>query len=207
MNLLENIHFINLTTILKNYNEHIEGNLICDIRPDNYILLNNYAKILNIQLLVKNKKKIIEIGINACHSLLLMLLVNPDAEYLLFDINIHSYTEPTLNYIKNAFPNTKFTIIYGDSVQTIKEYINNNISELNTYDFCHIDGGHMEYVFNSDYENIKKLANKDSIIVFDDYDNPHIYNFLNNKLLKNEIIKYKQNNILDTDKHLIYNYI
>jgi hypothetical protein len=65
----------------------------------------------------------------------------------------------------------------------------------------------MEYIFNSDYENIKKLANKYSISIFDDYDNPHIFNFLNNKLLKNEIIKYKQTNIIDTNKHLIYNYL
>ena len=60
---------------------------------------------------------------NGCHSLLLMLLINPTAEYLLFDLGNHKYTLPALNYIKKQFVDTKINIILGNSVETISEYI------------------------------------------------------------------------------------
>ena len=102
-NIINNIHVKNLTNILNNVGERVEGNLICNIKPDNYVISKNESKIKNLQYLCKNKKKIIEIGVNGCHSLLLMLLINPNAEYLLFDLGNHKYTIPTLNYIKHNF--------------------------------------------------------------------------------------------------------
>ena len=87
MNILNNIHILNISNILKSIGEQVEGNYICDKTPDNCIIHENIEKIINLQYLVKDKKKICEIGVNACHSLLLMLFINPTAEYLLFDLN------------------------------------------------------------------------------------------------------------------------
>ena len=39
--ILDNIHLKNLTKIIKDIGERVEGNLICDIRPDNYVISKN----------------------------------------------------------------------------------------------------------------------------------------------------------------------
>jgi len=217
--LQSNKHIISISKILENIDEKVEGNLICDITPYNFIYNDNLAKIKNLQYICKNKSKICEIGVNACHSLLLMVLVNPTAEYLLFDLNNHKYTEPCLDYIRTEFPNTKINIIYGNSVKTIYNYIKNNKNELNTYDFCHIDGGHTKDIFEHDFNNIKYLINNNKPVIFDDYNMNEIRQFINEKINNNEIIKYNENgdekidekinianNIIDTNLHFIYTY-
>jgi hypothetical protein len=206
MDLHNNVHILEIAKILKNINERIEGNLVCDIDPYNFVINNNILKIKNLQYLSKNKTKICEIGVNACHSLLIMIIENPNAEYLLFDLNYHKYTEPCINYIKSQFPNTKITIIYGNSIETVNNYINKHQYELNSYDLCHIDGGHTEDIFLHDYNNINKLSKKNTPIIFDDYNLYDIKQFINKKLNMNEIEKYNDINIHETDLHFIYKY-
>lgn len=203
--IINNKHVQNITKILKNLDETIEGNLICDITPDNYVLSRNINKIKNLQYLCKNKKKIIEIGVNACHSLLLMLLINPTAEYLLFDLGNHKYTLPTFNYIKEQFPDTKIKMIFGNSIETISKYIRDNPNYLKSYDLIHLDGGHTEDVFSQDYMNSRKLIRDKGIIIFDDYNMPNIKNFIDGKINQNEIIELNDENIIKNSLHFIYN--
>tara|TARA_B100001057_G_C22493005_1_gene810974 strand:- start:6 stop:638 length:633 start_codon:yes stop_codon:yes gene_type:complete len=205
--ILNNIHLKNLTKIIKDVGERVEGNLICDIRADNYVISKNESKIKNLQYLCKNKKKIIEIGVNGCHSLLLMLLINPNAEYLLFDLGNHKYTLPTLNYIKTQFPDTKINMIFGNSIETIPEYIRVNPSNMNSYDLIHLDGGHTEDIFSQDYINSKKLIMDKCIIIFDDYNMSNIRNFIHRKIKDNEIIELNDKNIIKNNRHFIYLYI
>lgn len=207
MDLIENKYIQGITNILENIGERVEGNLICDINPRNFTIQYNIHKIKNLQYLSKNKKKIIEIGVNACHSLLLMLIVNPDAEYLLFDLNVHKYTKPTIEYIKKEFPNTKIEIIYGNSTETIKKYILDNPTQLNSYDLIHLDGGHTEDIFSQDYNNSKKLIKDNGVIIFDDYDYNDIKNFINSKIKEKEIVEYNDTNIIQNDLHFIYKYL
>lgn len=49
--ILNNIHVNNITKILKDIGERVEGNLICDIRPDYYVITQNESKIKNLQYL------------------------------------------------------------------------------------------------------------------------------------------------------------
>jgi len=205
-NLVENKYVNGLSKILDNTSENIEGNLICNINSKNYTIKKNWRKISNIQYLCKNKKKIMEIGVNACHSLLIMLLENPTAEYLLFDLNNHKYTESCINYIKENFPKTKINIIYGNSVETVTEYILNNQNELNSYDLIHIDGGHTKDIFNVDFDNSKKLISNDGIVIFDDYNLPEIKSFINNKIINKNITKYKDLQLTKSSRHFIYKY-
>uniref|UniRef100_A0A6C0ENW0 Class I SAM-dependent methyltransferase n=1 Tax=viral metagenome TaxID=1070528 RepID=A0A6C0ENW0_9ZZZZ len=205
--ILNNIHVKNITKILKDVGERVEGNLICDIRPDNYVISSNESKIKNLQYLCKNKKKIIEIGVNGCHSLLLMLLINPNAEYLLFDLGNHKYTIPTLNYIKTQFPDTKINMIFGNSIETIPEYIRDNQNNINSFDLIHLDGGHTEDIFSQDYINSKKLIVNKGIIIFDDYNMHRIKGFINRKIKDNEIIELNDKNIIKNNKHFIYSYL
>lgn len=206
MDLLNNQHVFEITNILLNVNERVEGNLVCDIYPSNWVINRNLDKIKNLRYLCKNKTRICEIGINACHSLLIMLLENPDAEYLLFDLNNHRYTEPCLEYLRKQFPNTKITAIFGNSANTMKDYINNNKDILKTFDFCHIDGCHFEDVFSKDFYNIKKLSKNDAHILFDDYDYIDIKRFIQEKALSNEIKEIIDDNLTKTDLHFFYQY-
>ena len=207
--LIENVHVQNISDIIDESHEQVEGNLICDKRARNWNVKRTGNKIKNLQYLCKNKKKIVEIGVNGCHSLLLMLLVNPDAEYLLFDLNCHQYTVPTINYIKSAFPNAKINVIFGNSVETIKNYIVENQNELNSYDLFHLDGGHTEDIFSHDYHHSKLLLNKENgIVIFDDYQIPAINSFIHKKISENEIIEYMDDNIIKDEPylHFIYKY-
>lgn len=207
--LIENVHVQNISDIIDESHEQVEGNLICDKRARNWNVKRTGNKIKNLQYLCKNKKKIVEIGVNGCHSLLLMLLVNPDAEYLLFDLNCHQYTVPTINYIKSAFPNAKINVIFGNSVETIKNYIVENPNELNSYDLFHLDGGHTEDIFSHDYHHSKLLLNKENgIVIFDDYQIPAINSFIHKKVSENEIIEYMDDNIIKDEPylHFIYKY-
>jgi hypothetical protein len=206
MELLTNPVLQGLTQILIECGERVEGNLVCDISPTNYVISKNIAKIRNLQTLVKGKTKICEIGINACHSLLIMLIENPTAEYLLFDLNIHKYTEPCLNYIKSQFPETKINIIYGDSTTTVDKFIATHIDELNQYDLCHIDGGHEPHIFEKDYENIRKLSKPGHPVIFDDFDMPMINSFMIRKLSENEVKLFDEITLMKTNRHVVYSY-
>lgn len=204
--LVATVHFQAITTLLKEIGERVEGNLFCDVTPDGWTYERNKAKIHNLQVLCKDKRRIVEIGVNACHSLLLMLLINPTAEYLLFDLNNHRYTEPILAYIKKAFPTTKITAIFGTSVKTVPEYLRANPSEHGTYDLCHLDGGHTYDIFSVDYASTRQLLKPGGHVVFDDYEYPEIYAFLTSARHSGEIVLSTASGLVPTNLHCIYTY-
>jgi predicted O-methyltransferase YrrM len=194
-------HILNIAVILNNLGERVEGNLICDITADNFTDHINESKIYNLLKLAEGKSKICEIGVNAGHSLLLMVSVNPNAEYLLFDLGHHSYTKPCVEYIKNAYPSTKITEVYGDSNLTLRDYVKNN--KLNTYDMIHIDGGHETSTVVNDFIYTQFLLKEDGIIIFDDYNYGNIKNVIDYYVEKNVISKYDVG-IVNTNLHYVY---
>lgn len=206
MELLDNAHVKNLASILRKIGEPVEGNLICDKTADHFILDENLDKIKNLQYLVRDKKKICEIGVNAGHSLLIMLLENPEAEYLLFDLNSHAYTIPCLRYIASVFPNTKMSLITGDSTKIVPQFLMNHKDDLHQYDLCHIDGGHTYDVFSADFHNVKQLSKKACPVIFDDTNIDSINNFLKENVALNTISEYDDPNIINTNKHFVYSY-
>jgi predicted O-methyltransferase YrrM len=194
-------HISNISKILDRIGERVEGNLICDISADNLTDVVNQNKIQNLLTLSKGKSRICEIGVNAGHSLLLMVSNNPEAEYLIFDLNGHAYTKPCVEYIKNAYPSTKITEIYGDSNITLKEYIASN--ELHTFDLIHVDGGHETETVENDFNNTKHLLTENGIVIFDDYNFGNIYNIINHYVEQGVITKYTED-VIDTNLHFIY---
>ena len=93
-----------------------------------------------------------------------MLLVNPTAEYTLFDLGEHLYSKPCLEYIRSLFPTTKIRMFWGDSRKTMVEYLSNPSHQ--TFDCIHIDGGHTPEVFEKDWVNSYSLAKDNAIIIF-----------------------------------------
>jgi predicted O-methyltransferase YrrM len=179
----------------------VEGNLICDISSDNLTDDVNKNKIYNLMKLAEGKSKICEIGVNAGHSLLLMVSVNPTAEYLIFDLGGHAYTRPCVEYIKNAYPSTKITEVYGDSNVTLKNYIESN--ELHTFDLIHIDGGHETKTVENDFTCTQELLKKGGVVVFDDYNYHNIKEVINYYRDRGIISEYKTD-LVETDLHYIY---
>lgn len=184
--------------ILLRVGEQVEGNLVCDIHPDNVLVDTNSRKIHNLQHVAKGKKRICEIGVNAGHSLLLMLEVNPTADYVLFDIGTHAYTRPCVEYIQTQFPNTSIRILYGDSKQTLPKC-------NGEFDLIHVDGGHDMPEVTSDYIQAMRLIAPDCPIVFDDYSNySHIQRFLDEKIQAGDIRVYQDSSLQSTNQHLLF---
>ncbi len=194
-------HISNIAKILDSVGEQVEGNLICDISSDNLKDADNESKIYNLLKLAVGKSRICEIGVNAGHSLLLMVSVNPTAEYLLFDLGGHAYTRPCVEYIKNAYPSAKITEIYGDSNLTLRDYIKTN--ELNTFDMIHIDGGHETHTVVNDFIYTQFLLKPDGIVVFDDYNFGNIKEVVDYYVERNVITQY-DDKLVETDLHYVY---
>ena len=144
----------------------LEGNCMYDNCTTN-INPAFYNKQINIFNLSANAKIAIEVGVNAGHSLLLMLLSNPTVKIYGFDICYHTYTEPCVAYLNSQF-NNRITLIKGNSKITMPEFIQTNPNLQ--VDFFHIDGMH-EPDTDHDFQNSYKLAAKDAIMIWDDSDN------------------------------------
>ncbi len=119
-----------------------------------------------------SKQRILEIGFNAGHSLLLFLLNAPTATYTIFDICEHKYTRPCYNYLKAAFPEANLTLIEGDSTVTVPQFIAANPSA--SFDLIHVDGGHLEAVARADMAAAVNLCSEGGLIILDDTQDPLI---------------------------------
>jgi hypothetical protein len=114
---------------------------------------------------------ICEIGFNAGHSAMLLLLGRDSTtplRFTIFDIGAHPYTLPCLNYIQSKFSQVNFEYIEGDSAITMPEWIANNNTLVGSYDLVHVDGGHSEYCVSNDMQNADVLLKVNGIIIIHD---------------------------------------
>ena len=129
-----------------------------------------YAKQLNLFWCGKQAtKRICEIGFNAGHSTMLLLLGRKTPlEFTIFDIGHHSYTRPCLEYIQKKYTNIAFEYIEGDSIQTMPAWIRKHKHLMESYDVVHVDGGHSEPCIFNDMKNADALVKVDGIMIIDD---------------------------------------
>jgi hypothetical protein len=123
---------------------------------------------------------ICEIGFNAGHSALLLLLGNTASEinFTIFDINHHTYTSECYDYIKTKFPQVNFEFVEGDSVVMIPEWTR-EYRKYETFDIIHVDGGHALDIIQNDFANSVKLLKKNGVIIIDDVQKTHINDLVN----------------------------
>ena len=141
------VHHLNkMEQIIKNSNpEILEGNYFyynCSYTRSSELYI---PKQKNLFLAAKDKTRVLEIGFNAGHSCLLILMgsENPKLEMTIFDIDRWPYTRPCLEYIKSSFPSSSIEFIPGDSTVTLPEYLKKN---TDTYK--------IKLIFKDDYNNI-----------------------------------------------------
>jgi predicted O-methyltransferase YrrM len=159
-----------LHAIIVNSNSVLEGNSFYEHRT---LKLHDdlYTKQVNLFTAGKKAdKKICEIGFNAGHSSMLMLLARDQSPFNLtvFDIGEHAYTRPCLEYIKLRFPHIDIEYIEGDSTVMVPNWLSKHPEAAGTYDVVHVDGGHIEHCIFHDMTNADILVKLNGIIIIDD---------------------------------------
>ncbi len=162
--------------------------------------VNEYPELYNKQLNLfwcgKQAKKICEIGFNAGHSAMLLLLSSTaDTSFTIFDIDHHKYTRPCLDYLVSAFRHVTFEYNAGDSMVVMPEWITSNNAHIGSFDLVHVDGGHTEPCATSDMKHADILLRPGGIMVIDDTDAPQI-NCLVDQYISSH--KYEEISVLKT---------
>ena len=121
----------------------------------------------NLFRLAQVSSQILEIGFNAGHSAMLMLMANPKLELFCFDLGEHGYVDPCYQYVAETF-GTRFRLIKGDSSVTIPTFIQNHPNTK--FDGFHVDGCHHADAARKDLRNCALLAKHGALVVFDDTD-------------------------------------
>ena len=122
------------------------------------------AKRRNFALFAAAGASMLEIGVNAGHSLLLALAVNPALRYTGVDWCGHPYSRPCFAYLRAEF-GERIELIEGDSRAVLPR-----LAALGRQDFrlFHIDGGHGFEFAHADLRNTLRLALPGDLILFDD---------------------------------------
>ena len=186
-----------LETLIIDSKSSLEGNSFYVHNSINFYP-DLYTKQLNLFWCGKQSlTKMCEIGFNAGHSSMLMLLGRDKTplDFTIFDIGLHAYTKPCLNYIKSHFQHINFEYIEGDSTLTIPKWIEVNKEYLWLYDVVHVDGGHSEHCIYNDMKNADLLVKKGGIVIIDDTNVNYINNYVNLYLSRD---KYREIDVLKT---------
>lgn len=145
------------------------GSYMCDGQSAEY----QWSFFHKQQLLYKAVKNnncdhILEIGVHGGHSLLLMLMANPEARITAVDPCYWSHTKPCIEYLQSSFPLSKIKLLPFTSEKVVDAHF----IEKNAFDLVHVDGAHGYTECLSDIE--WSLIMNPKTIVFDDIDNPGV---------------------------------
>jgi predicted O-methyltransferase YrrM len=160
-----------LSKIIRASGQALEGNYfyshLVDISTGEHVQsIDMLPKRQNMFYLAKHATRICEIGFNAGHSCLLMLLANPNSSIVCFDICHHAYTLPCFEYLESQFPG-RLTLICGDSSVTVPSFHGEG------FDLIHVDGNHTYDGAKSDIDNVLPMLKPGGRIVLDDDDMLH----------------------------------
>lgn len=139
----------------------------------NELLRDKRINLLSLGTLLPPNARVMEIGMNAGHSLMLLLLgSDPTVTFDIYDICCHIYVKPCLDVLRMMFPSRRITLSEGDSKETLLDVLLHGDREL--YDCIHLDGGHtMDCVMNDMIASML-LLKKGGYLLLDDVDNPFI---------------------------------
>ncbi len=92
---------------------------------------------------------------------------------------------------------SKINLIQGDTLRTLKKFVKSK----KKIDLIFVDGGHSVKTIQSDWDNIKKIMSKKTVVIFDDYyhDNFITKKFGCNKIIHNLKEKYRYEILQSTD--------
>lgn len=174
-------HLTNIELIIVGSREPLEGN---SFYIHNSLTRFDQLKTKQLNLFrqgVNAAWRICEIGFNAGHSALLMLVGRPATPvvFTVFDIGHHAYTRPALKYIESQFPQARIEYMEGDSTITMPAWVAKRPEMVNSYDLVHVDGGHSEHCICNDLQNAILLTRIGGVIVVDDTNVSYINEYVN----------------------------
>lgn len=123
---------------------------------------------------IKDVKNVLEIGTYMGHSLLIMLLSNPNLKITCIDIS-DKYASKAVN-ILNKYFNNAITFIHSDSLIALPKLSNN-------FDFFHIDGCHTDDIITQEFKHILRLNNSSNNILKIIFDDLGCFNNLYNNII------------------------
>jgi Methyltransferase domain len=123
--------------------------------------LGMYPKQKLLYDVAKNASSVLEIGTYMGHSILIMLLANPNLDITCIDID-STYAGPATDLLKTIFPSAKINFICGDSLEVLPTI-------RKEFDLFHIDGHHSNDHIKKEFDLCQKLVNgKIMNVIFDD---------------------------------------
>ncbi len=172
--------------------EPVEGNLFYEHHtadfPHSSIIERFAVKRANLLAACYGRGKVLEIGVNAGHSALLMLYHNPKLHYVGVDICEHQYTRKAMEFLQKKFPD-RVEFLVGDSIEVLPE-IAANRPDLR-FDVVHVDGLHTVYHCTTDTHNSLALCSPFAWVIVDDTDLAAIKAFYD-ELIANKILLPKK---------------
>lgn len=110
----------------------------------------------------KTSTRVLEIGVYLGHSLLLLLLSNPNLQITCID-NDPTFSPKAVEYLNNHFGN-RIKFYLGNSQDILSK------EELGKFDCIHIDADHREDAVSCEFVLTKRFADLNTYYIFDDYE-------------------------------------
>lgn len=117
----------------------------------------------NLVAVARHATRALEVGFNAGHAALLMLLANPRLHVTCVDRLDHSYARSCFDYVASQFPG-RIDLVPGDSVEVLPRLPHAS------FDLIHLDGG-KEKTIVQDLSAARHLVTPDHVLVIDDTHN------------------------------------
>ena len=161
--ILENFsHFVNLHDILDGKWEYGWGSYMFDGRTYKWQrdTLKKQEALFRVGETTSN---VLEIGVYLGHSLLILLISNPNLKITCID-NDTRFAPKAVEYLNSHFGN-RVTFFLGDAVDII-----NSLTPISNFDMVHVDADHNNEAVLKQFHAAKKIACEKAYFVFDDYE-------------------------------------
>ena len=188
----ENIHHLQaLDNIIKNSTRRVAEGGIFYMHNSFDALPFLKVKQLNLFSLAREADNILEIGFNAGHSSLIMLLANKTSKITAVDLNEHPYVNECYQYLSTQFPG-RINLYLGNSLTVLPKI-------SGKFDLFHVDGCHESLEATIDVYNCYILSEKDkSVVILDDTNFPNVLKIWNDYVNRGYM---KEFTLLETNLH------
>ncbi len=157
-----------LNSVIAGTNEPVFGNLFYENEQPNFVdspPIERYrVKRERFRAVVRERRRLLEVGVNGCHSAYLALTENLELEYHGVDICEYSYVEHAVAWLEREFPGRVF-FYKGDSRRVLPVLTSRRL----TFDVFHIDG--FKPFYYMDILNSSRMVSPSgALVVVDDVD-------------------------------------
>lgn len=172
-----------LNSVIASSHETLMGNLFYENAQADFVdrppVQRYRAKRERFRAAVRDRRRMLEVGVNGCHSAYLALTENPELEFHGVDICHNAYVERAVAWLKIEFPGRVF-FYNGDSATVLPALAARGL----TFDVFHIDGA--KHLYYMDIVNSSRMVSRSgAIVIVDDS------NYLFAKVALSSLAKFK----------------